>query len=538
MSEAQATIRERRRLSFIWFVPIVALLLGIWMVVHTFRSQGPLVRIVFSTAEGIEAGKTKIKMRSVEVGLVESAGLADDLESVIVEARLNKAATPLLREDTQFWVVRPRIGAGGISGLGTVLSGGYIQLSPGTGAQGRRDFVGLENPPVTPPGAPGLRLRLTSRRAGSVSRGDPILYQGYRVGRIESSAFDIASGEMRYAIFIDAPYDALVTTTTRFWNASGVSASVTADGIELDTASLETLLVGGVAMGRPTGIEPGEPVEADASFELYPNQRSVSERPYRYGLEYVVRFAQSVRGLEPGAPVEYRGIRLGQIVRVLVAEGVARGLNGTGAPIPVLIRLEPGRLTLPDSDEGVEKASQALAKAVRNGMRATLATGNLITGRKYVSLDIFPDASPPESEEFAGYPTIPTVAGGMEAIEQRLASLLDKLSALPLEGPLEKAEQVFADLDAFLASSAVQELPASLEASLAGLREAVDSVSVDSALQERLLRTITELDRTLRSLRNVANTIEEKPNALIFNREPLEDPWPPAGDSGGLTGSQ
>ncbi|MBW2536896.1 MAG: MCE family protein [Deltaproteobacteria bacterium] len=350
MAEAQATVSERkRRVSSIWLVPIVALVIGIWMVVHTLLSRGPEIRIVFASGAGLEADKTKIKYRDVGVGLVESVGLAEDLESVVVTAQLDKAAASLLRDDTQFWVVRPRVGPGSVSGLGTLLSGGYIQLAPGTGDEGRRDFGGLETPPVTPAGTPGLKLTLTSDRAGSVSTGDPILYKSYRVGRIESADFDVSSQTMHYAAFIEAPYDDLVNSATRFWNASGISLRLGADGIELETASLESLLIGGVAFGVPEGVTPGNPVAAGETFDLYPNLPSVNERPYRHGLQYVVRFPQSVRGLQPGAPVEWRGIQMGRVERLMLKEMAAMDIRGEGRPIAVLVRLEPARFELPDT---------------------------------------------------------------------------------------------------------------------------------------------------------------------------------------------
>jgi paraquat-inducible protein B len=529
MTENEAVVSERRRISAIWLVPIVALVLGVWMVIHTLLSQGPEITIVFSSGEGIEADNTKIKFRAVEVGLVKSVGLADDLESVVVTAQLDKAAAPLLREDTQFWVVRPRVGPGGVSGLGTLLSGGYIELESGTGEEGRREFEGLEAPPVTPAGTPGLKFRMVGEQAGSVGLGDPILYEGFRVGRVESAEFDVASQKMHYGAFIEAPYDDLVTSATRFWNTSGLSLSVTADGVQVQTASLEALLVGGVTFGLPEGAEPGKPVEAGKVFELYPDYASVNERPYRHSLEYVVRFPQSVRGLRPGAPVEYRGIRMGRVERVLLTEMSGQGLTGKGEPIPVLIRLEPGRLELPDSEEGTATLASVIETAVRSGLRATLSTGSLITGSLYVYFDMYPDEPPAEMGSFAGHPTIPTIAGGLEGIQVRISALLDKLNALPLEELLDGVDQLLADVDAIVASEDMQSLPASLEATLAELRDVLDSVSTDSAMQERLMRTITELDRTLQSLGNLLDTLEEQPNALIFNREPGDDPQPPAG---------
>jgi paraquat-inducible protein B len=449
-----------------------------------------------------------------------------------VIARLDKAATPLLREDTQFWVVRPRVGPGGVSGVGTLLSGGYLQLAPGTGKQGRRNFVGLDEPPVTPAGTPGLHFRLVAEQSGSVNSGAPILYKKFRVGRVESAEFDVESQKMYYRAFIEAPYDDLVTSSTRFWNASGISLSATADGIQVQTASVEAILVGGVVFGLPEGVEPGEPVEAGETFKLYESYASVNERPYNQYVEYVVSFPQSVRGLRPGAPVEYRGIRIGRVERIMLPEMVGMVEGGDfkrPRPIPVLIRLEPGRLTLPDSEEGEAELTRRIKLSVAEGLRATLSTGSLLTGSLYVYFDVYPNEPPAEIGSFAGHPTIPAVAGGLEGIQVRLSALLDKLNALPLGELLDRVDQLLADVDAMVASEDMQSLPASLEGTLAQLRDTLDSVSADSVMQERLLRTVTELDRTLQSLRTLLETLKEKPNALIFSSEPGKDPQPPAG---------
>jgi paraquat-inducible protein B len=529
MAEARATITKRRRVSAIWLVPIIALALGAWMVIHTLQNQGPEIQIVFASGEGIEAGKTKIKLRDVEVGLVESIRLADDFKNVVVISRLDKLAAPLLREDTKFWVVRPRIGPGGVSGMSTLLSGGYIQLTPGEGKEGRHEFIGLEVPPVTPPGVPGLRFRLVSERAGSVSSGDPILYKGFRVGRIDSAEFDVASQSMKYGAFIEAPYHDLVTSSTRFWNSSGVTLSATAGGFEVDTGSLETILLGGVAFGLPEGVTPGQPVEGDATFELYPSRASVNERPYQHAVEYVVEFTRSVRGLKPNAPVEFRGIPVGRVDRILLDELKVMGLTGEGRPIPVLIRVEPGLLGLPDSKEGVATLERAVTNAVGHGLRATLATGSLLTGSLYVSMGMYPDEPVAKAGRFAGRATIPTVASGIEGIEQRIVSLLDKVNALPVEKLLDGVDGAVTNLNVILKEPALRALPQSLEATLADLRVALTGVSADSPLQERLARTLTEVDRTLGSLRSVLETIDEKPNSLIFSRELPEDPMPQEG---------
>jgi paraquat-inducible protein B len=528
MAEAHATIDRKKGINPIWFVPVVALVIGIGMVIYTLQSQGPEIRITLSTAEGIEQGKTKIKLRDVDIGMVESVVLGDDRESVIVTCSVEKSAADLLRKDTQFWVVRPRIGAGGVSGLGTLLSGGYIQLAPGMGDPGRRDFVGLEEPPVTPTGTPGVKVVLTAEKAGAVSAGDPVLFRGYRIGRVETETFDVVKQVMTYDVFINAPYDELLTTTHRFWDVSGISVEAGADGIKADSVSLETLLVGGVEVGLPEGIPPGAPAVSGEVYKLYDDFSSVNQRPYRYALDYVVRFPQSVRGLSPGAPVEYRGLRLGEVRRVMLSE-MTQGLSGKGEPIPVLIRIEPGRFELPDNADGAETLKEAIASAVKNGLRATLSTGNLLTGSLYVAMDYFPNSEEDALGIYAGRTTIPTITSGIDGISQKLTMFLDKLNELPLEDTMAEAQNTLASLDRLVASDGVQALPVALDETLTELQSMLQSMSGDSELQSRLLPTITELERTLASLRQVLDTLDEQPNALIFNRKYREDLRPPTG---------
>ncbi|MGI9431297.1 MAG: intermembrane transport protein PqiB, partial [Myxococcota bacterium] len=495
MSDEQADVTQRRTISRIWVLPIVALILGAWMVWFTLESQGPEITIHFGTAEGIEAGKTKIRARSVVVGLVTSVGLTDDLEHVVVVADMEKFAEKLLREDSEFWVVRPRIGAGGITGLGTIVSGGYIELAPGSGENGQRHFEGRDDLPVTPVGAPGLRLTLVSDRAGSLGPGDPILYRGFRVGRVESADFDVETREARYDAFIDQPYDTLVTTGTRFWNASGVNFSATAEGVELSTGSLQSLLIGGVTFGVIDEANPGEPAADDAEFTLYENEPKIHETEYRESIEYVLEFSRSIRGLKPGAPVEYRGLRAGTVDRVLLEEFV-EGDSGDGASIPVLIRLEPARLAFGDDAAGRERMLRGIESGVSQGLRASLATGNLLTGSLFVALDTYPDVPADEVREFAGRPTIPTIGSGLEGLQQQAIVFLKNPNPLPVEDLVGSADATLQELNATVAT----------------LHTVLRSDGIQS-LPDQLELTLAELDRTLRKVSELAASLEAQPSS-------------------------
>ena len=534
-----AEAKQERRLSPIWFVPILAVVLGVYMVVHTWMTEGPTISITFKTAEGLEAGKTKVKYRNVQMGLVEEVNLSDDFKRVVAKVKLDRSALPLLRKDTRFWVVTARVGLGNISGLDTLLSGAYIQLAPGDGEPGYSIYTALEKPPLTPSDQPGLRLHLIGDTASSVSEGDAVMYKGYKVGRVEKRSFDTESRNLRYVIFIDAPFHELVDDSVRFWDVSGVSLSAGADGFKVETAALDTVLLGGVTFGTPEGIPPGEPVEHGTEFQLYPNYEDILKNPFRYGRYYVVSFAQSLKGLLPGAPVEYRGLPIGRVERLMIKElmqqNVGQGLESQGDPIPVLIYVEPGRMELPDLPASVDAFHNAITTGVSNGMRATLESGNLLTGAKYIGIDYFPDQELAEVGEWGGYPTIPTVGSGVDQILVKVNDILDKVAGLPLDETVANAnkaianlDKVLADLDVILGQSSTQELPAELEKTLESLQRTIDGLSPNSQLYQNLNGSLQQLNRTLSNMESLTRTLSGQPNAAIMPSQLPADPQPEA----------
>ena len=337
----KAKTSRQTRLSPIWVVPIVAIAIGLWLVYDNYASRGTLVTLTMESAEGIEAGNTLIRSRNVEIGRVQSVRLSDDLSHAVLTARIQPEVEAMLREDTRFWVVKPRIGREGISGLGTVLSGAYIQLEPGTAEAPRRKFPVSDIPPVAPAGQAGLRLSLTSQLGNSLRVGDPVSYQGYTVGRIEENSFEPLSRTMQHQVFIEEPYTDLVTDSTRFWTSSGIDFRLDADGVRVNVESLEALLGGGVTFGVPEDLPMGQPVEANTSFTLYADENAAREGTFNRYLEYVLLVDETVRGLSKGAPVEFRGVRLGTVAAVPWNFTAPQPDSRARFAIPVLIRLEP-----------------------------------------------------------------------------------------------------------------------------------------------------------------------------------------------------
>lgn len=388
-NNGEAKIQKVKNWSPVWIFPIVTALIGAWVLFYHYSHQGPEVTLITANAEGIEGGKTTIKSRSVDVGVVESATLADDLTHVEIKARLNSGMEKLLHKDTVFWVVKPQIGREGISGLGTLLSGVYIELQPGAKGSKMDKYDLLDSPPLAPPDAKGIRVLLDSKKAGQLSPGDPVLFRGYRVGSVETSTFDTQKRNISYQLFINAPYDRLVTSNVRFWKDSGIAVDLTSAGMRVEMGSLTTLLSGGVSFDVPEGLDLGQPVAPKTAFVLYDDQKSIQDSLYTDHIDYLMFFKDSVRGLQPGAPVEFRGIRLGTVSKVPFFAPNMRQTFNDDYRIPVLIRIEPERLKMQLGENA--DVVEHLGELLKRGLRGSLKTGNLVTGALYVDLDFYPN---------------------------------------------------------------------------------------------------------------------------------------------------
>lgn len=508
MNETLATVKTPRKISLIWFLPIVVLIIGGWVTAKYYASKGPLVEIALDTAEGLEVGRTRVRALSVDVGVVEDIELVDNLDGVIVTARLNPGTRHLLDQDTNFWVVRPRVSAEGVSGLGTLLSGAYIELSPGKSGKFKRNFTALDNAPPARPGVAGVRVVLLGDSAASVSTGAPVLYRGLRVGRVESVALSEDNQELEITTFIEKPYDKILNKSARFWNASGLSISANADGVQVNMQSLSSLVSGGIAFSVVDMSGAASPLEPSERFRLFSSELEAKAAPYSAGAEYVLLFNRSLRGLSVGAPVEYRGIRVGTVKRILSGQLTERDTEHNS--VSVIVRIEPGRIGVSDSQGAVAKVQDLIAKAVaEEGLRASLETGSFLTGELFVAFDYHPDAAAASVSSFDGYPAIPTVDTGLLKIEQQLSGLLTTLNAAPIEATVEEARKVLTSLRA--TSDSLN--------SLIGSEETV-------SLPANLNRSLQQLDAVLEETKDLVDTLGDKPNALIMPVEHQPDPQP------------
>lgn len=523
----------------IWLLPLMALLLGGGSLFTHLRQQGTLVAIIADRADGFEAGKTRIKSHSVDVGVVESTRLSDDLKHVVIQVRLKPGVSRLLNGESVFRRVDARAGPEGVSGLETLLRGDWIALEPGGKGPRPAAYLLVDGETTVSSRAKGVRIGLTTPDAGLVQAGEPVLFQGYRVGQVEHCALDAKARQLFCRAFIRAPYDHLVTTRVRFHKEHGVAMAAGASGIHLKVASVTTLLSGGVSFDLPQGMPPGVPVKNGAMYALYEDREAEEESRFTQHIDYVMYFEDTVRGLLPGAPVEFRGVRVGTVSRVpFLGAGEPQRLH-EDYRIPVAVRIEPGRLVgLP---EGEADAREQMDTLIRRGMHGTLEIADLITGALYIELDCCGKGATSEAlVTSTGYPVIPGRKGALTEVQRGLVSALDRLSALPLRELLTQAtrtltqgQQTLRDvqrtletLNRTLSSPAVQHLPADTQQTLRTLQETLRSVQPGTAAYTRMAADLQRLNQALLQLQPVVSTLNSRSNALVVEGKQKADPVP------------
>lgn len=543
MSESEPTaakpdLKATKRWNLVWVIPILAVFIGSWMIWKNISSKGAEIQIHFETADGIIAGKTEIKCRSVTVGKVTKVELAKDLQSVAVTCTMNVDTDHLLRKGTLFWVVRPRVSAADVSGLGTLLTGVYVELDPGDGAQGSRKWMGLETPPATSKSVPGLRMTLVTEDGGSLSAGAPIYYRGFEVGRIESRKLDSEGRRISFSAFIGEEYQTLVHSNTKFWNTSGVDISAGVDGLKLRTPSFQSMVSGGVSFALLEGDSPGPQAQDGSVFDLHEDAESATSSTFEPTFELLLLFDQSVRGLRVSAPVEYRGIEIGRVKSI----SFDYALDRENKRIPVLVEVDPSALRPSGASVSKDEEILILADAISKGLRASLKTGSYFTGAMFVDFDYYPDEMDKGLSYIDELPVLPTMISGLAQLEVKLVSIMEKIEALPLDEALEnlsivadESKKALAQIEgAAAAAREVMEnpefkaLPAEVRASLAAFDKSVTSMGPDGNIQGDLLRTLDEFRSAVRSVESMTDTIEEKPNSLLFGKEDSGNPIPKA----------
>lgn len=524
-------VRQRRvRVSLVWLVPIAAALVGFSMVVQNWLSAGPQITVSFETAEGLEANKTQVKYKNVVIGQVTDIGLSEDHTRVIATIELDQNAEPFTREDTNFWVVRPRIGASGVSGVDTLLSGAFIGADAGRAEETRRKFVGLEAPPPVTFGAKGKQFTLNTDDLGSLGIGSPVYFRRLQVGQVISLGLADDGKGVQVQIFVNAPYDKFVTDDTRFWNASGIDVSVAADGLTVNAESVSAILAGGIAFRAPNYSPDAKLAEQDHEFTLFPDMRKAmapSDGPPRY---VQMRFDQPLRGLNADAPVEFLGVPIGRVVSVKLDydEQTQRFPVVVGALIyPNRLGAAHDKLSQALGGDSEEHAARLMQMFVERGLRAQARTGNLLTGQLYISLDFDPRAPEVAFDQHARPMTIPTIAGSFDKLQEQLQAIVDKLGKLPIDsladnlnGSLDELRQTLKQVN----GDVLPQLQRTLERSEQTLENANQALADGSPQRQQLGDTLGEVQRAVRSVRVLSDYLSRHPESLIRGRDGADAP--------------
>ena len=529
--------RKNGRPSAVWIVPLIALVAAGALAVRSYLDTGPTIHITFDTADGIEGGKSQVRYKNVPVGKVTSVDLTPDRHHIVATVKLTHGGASIATEDSQFWVERPRVGVGGVSGLGTLLSGAYIGVDVGTSTEEQKEFVGLEHPPGVTHDQHGTRFRLTTTAAGSLAPQSPIYIQRQSVGSILS--IDIAKDgkSTDLEIFVSAPYDHLVTESTTFWNTSGLDVTLDASGLRVNTESLATVVAGGIEFGVRDQAPPTPPAKENTLFRLFPDYRHAMATPDINALPLEMRFDQPIRGTATGVNVEFEGVHIGEVLAIVPDYDEATRqfhFDARANVYPERLGRAYTKLVAEGSRRGLS-GPQMLQSLVDRGLRAQLKSSNILTGAYYIDLAWFPDAKPSHVVTKDDVWVVPTERGGTEQIQGHLESILAKVDRIPFEGivaDLDTATKHASTLLGHLDSNvmpAMQGVFVHAETAMGALRESLvslrDNVAApDSEIQQSTRSTLEQLERAAYSLRTLADYLGAHPESLLRGREHGAEP--------------
>jgi paraquat-inducible protein B len=530
VEEAEARVRAHRWIAWVWVVPIAAACIVLWLAWRALAGRGPEITISFKDAEGLQPGQTHIQHRNVDVGVVRSLELTPDMSRVIVHARMNKAVAEHLKEDTQFFIVAPRVTPGGISGLSTIVSGSYIEMYPGKNGKARDQFVGLDQPPVMRPDTPGSAFTLQASELGSLTRGSQISYNGATVGQVQDFELDADGKSVKISAFIRSPYDKLVHPETRFWNSGGVDIAVGTRGVRVRATSWQELLTGGIAFTTPEDALSRQPSEPSTVFQLYDDERSARTAPRGESLVYTADFYGNLRGVDAGAAVELQGSLVGEVR----ASQLKFDERQQTLMTVVTFRIDPEKVQILNLPRDVESSQKDVVEAwlerlVRHGLRAQVSSVSLITGQKVLALDMEKGAGPARIQREGQYAKIPSVpSGDITDILQSVRAVLknvDRATAGPqLAHAIQSLDQTLTRLDTLTAEVEpdLKSLIASLRETSEATQDAVRSVQsltgTDPGSGSDLPRLMRELTEAARSVRTLADYLDRHPEALLRGR--------------------
>jgi paraquat-inducible protein B len=528
-------LHKRGRPSAIWIIPIIAIIAGATLAIRTYLRAGPTIYITFESADGLEVGKSDVRYKNVPVGKITDIDISEDLLQIVATVQLNRGAARLAVKDSKFWVERPRIGVGGVSGLSTLISGAYIGVDVGTSSDHADQFTGLEKPPGVTHDQHGKLFRLIAHDAGSLATRSPVYLRRQQVGSITEIALAADGKSVEIEIFIDAPYDRDVTEGAVFWNASGMDVTLDATGLRVDTQSLTTVIAGGIAFGLRDPDHPGKPAADNAKFILFDDRGHAMAQPDTEKLPLAMRFDQPLRGVGVGTSIDFDGVVIGNVDDIRLGYQAGSFYSDVTATVyPVRLGAAYEALTAEGTRAG-KTGPQMLQDLVARGLRAQLRSGNLLTGSLFIALGIEPNQPKLTVAMRDGTWVVPTEHGGTDQIQDQVASIVRKIDRIPFDAigndvhdATHAASALMGHIDRDVVPD-TQKLVGQAEVAMQALREGLTAIrdnvaAPDSPIQQSARTTLDELERAAFSLRGLAEYLKHHPETILRGRDSGPEP--------------
>jgi paraquat-inducible protein B len=538
----EAEVKHSWWFGWIWLLPIAAVAIVTYLGIGAWTSRGPTVHVIFASAPGVKTSDTKVRFQGQEVGEVEAVTMQRDLKHTDVQISLRSQLAGHLGPGTRFWIEGGSVSLNDLSALKTLIAGPYIGIEPRDGKP-TRHFTGLQTKPELTGHETGRRYRLHEPKLGTISAGSPVLHLGINVGHVISTRMAPDGDGVDVEAFVQAPYDRLVHAGTRFWDASAIQFSSGGRGPHLEFASLPALVSGAVAFLTPDTAKNTPVAAADAAFQLYQGKDDAENAPTSAALAYQAVFSNPSGTLPSGAPVMLAGERIGAVGR---SELIYDGADGK-LVLHAQLMLEPSLMPIQNvSGSPRARMDAMLGRLIAQGLRAGLETSPPVIGGRQVALSFVPNSR--RASLGAGPdPTIPTTSGGsIDALVAQASQAVAKVNAMPLEQIGDNLRQTTERLAKLSTSPQVTDALRRVNAAVTNLQRVSASMDHDvppalakltQALQSArqligsgqevgnqpqtssLPATLFEVRRAAQSIRELADTLDRNPQALLTGRE-------------------
>jgi len=511
---------KKSEVSFIvWIVPLLALIVGGWLIYQYYSKQGPMITITFKNSGGLEPRQSQVKFRDVKVGTVEKVEILQQKEGVKVYVRINKDVTPFLNKDAKFWIVKPEIDLGKVRGLDALMNGAYIQLYSKLGSEAKREFKGLVEPPLSFQEENGHTYKLISESSYDFNEGTPVYFKQMIVGHVKKVNLTPDAKKVEVYVFIKEPYDKYININTKFWSLKNFTLDLTDRGVQVESGSLTQLLLGGIEFDTR---DFKTTQKSSDSFYLYSSKdealrKKIGEGKEKY-VDFLMKFDDGVGYLSIGASVKLDGFIVGKVKDIISVYDTKKLKTNS---------LVIATIDISIFQKGKKPAFLGLKEAVKNGLSAKLEAVNPLVNYMYIKL--VKDKAGQSLVKDGKYYLFPTQKAKLSDITSKVKSFMTKLEKLPIKDAVKNFsdsllsfKNLSDDLDGIVKDKDTKALPKTinnaikeLDRSLSSFSKLANSYKEGSNFSDKLSQTLKDIDKASKELHNVLIKVKKKPNSLV-----------------------